>query len=588
MRYLYYIVSVIFLTAAAYGQSPISAKLSAQRVTVNEIFHIAISTNGSDVKQPDLTAVARAGFSVGTPSQQSSTSIRTINGKTTVVQSRTWRYPLSLPKEGTFTIPRIPVIVDSKQYFTPPLTIQVTRTVTMGSKSSNSTTKLNIEDLAFVRATTDKKVVYQGQTILLRLRLYSIDKNYVRVESSRTLPLPETEGFYSGEQWQQNLNEEFEGRPYRITEINQILYPAMPGEQLIGAWQWQGVVRWYNSNRRPQTSARMFTTDPIKITVLPLPPQPQHFSGAVGRFNMGTHLSNDKLVQGKPVRLIVTISGKGNPNTISAPLLPDMPWAHISDPEVETRQQEDKSATTKLFSYLLTPLEAGEQVIPPVEFTFFAPLLKNYKTERSNEKTVSVEPSEEGNTFVAIGGSAEEQRRKIDIYDGDMLPIITDVQAVSTQSRVNTQHLGFPALLSPLFPVLLLIALQIFIQQHHRLSRDSGYARRYYAQTTCRQTLAAVVHAEDPTETLYRAITSFIGNMLDINEAGMTSAEAEMVLRSQNIPEELIAAVSRMLHRCERARYAGTAASDEDMAGLCTDAQELVDALYEVLKEKQS
>ena len=585
MREFVYILILLFAATGAFAQSPVTADISSQQVAVNEIFSITINANGSDVKEPDMQAVADAGFLLGNPRQQFSTNMRSINGRTTVVQSRTWSYGISIGKEGTFTIPRISVTVDGKEYFTQPLTITVSNKIDLGSRSSDAA-DTTIDDLAFVRAITNKTVVYQGEPILLRLRLYMLDQFYVSVETSRTLPMPETEGFYSNQQWKQNLTEQYQGRTYRITEINQVLYPAMPGDLTIGAWQWQGRVNWLDGRRRQQTTARMFNTNPIKISVQPLPPQPPDFSGAVGKFSMQAHLSEDKLMQGKPVRLIVTISGEGNPNTIGTPEMPELSWAHISDPETETRQQDDNINITKMFSYLVTPLEAGEQVIPPVEFTFFAPILKNYKTDRSNEIKVTVQPSSESDKFVAIGGSAEEERRRIDVFDDDMLPIITDEQAIAMQMKKSSDRLGFMTLASPLLWALILVITYIALQQRRRLSQDHGYARRYYAKTACLKVLTEATRTEDPTETLYRAITTFVGDMLNINGAGLTSSEIEALLQERNVNDEVVSAVSRTMKACERARYAGRSSTPEEIEALCSAARDIVEQLHELLKEQ--
>ncbi len=587
MRQLICIIIMLLPAAGVLAQNPVTADVSSQRVTANEIFNITITANGSDVQEPDMQAVRDAGIQLGAPSQQSSTSIRSINGKTSVVQSRTWRYPASVATEGSVTIPRISVKVDGREYLTQPMTITVTNKIDLGSRGQDPAAELTVDDLAFVRAITDKTVVYQGEPIVLRLRLYSLDQYYVSVESPRALPLPETQGFYAGAQWQQNVSEQVNGHTYRIMEISQALYPAMPGELTISPWEWQGVVRWYDARRRPQTAARMFATNAVKITVMPLPPQPPNFSGAVGKFNMSTHLSEETLTQGKPVRLIVTISGDGNPNTIGTPTMPDIPWAHVSEPETEVRQQENNTDSTKLFSYLITPLESGEQVIPPVEFTFFAPMLKNYKTDRSNEIRVTVQPAKEGSSFVAIGGSAEEERHKIDVFDGDMLPIITDPEAVANSAPAYHRRLGFFALTSPVMFAILLIGIQMFLSQRRRLVFDRGYARRYYAKNICIKALSDAKEAADPSEGLYRAITAFIGDMLNINGAGLTPAEIESLLHTRNVDPEIVALASRTLKACERARYAGRESSREDVDALCSAATDLVEKLHEILKEQQ-
>ncbi|HDP35439.1 MAG TPA: protein BatD [Candidatus Hydrogenedentes bacterium] len=586
--YVVYIALAAWLALNAHAQSPVSADVSSRRVTVNEVFTIIIGANGSDVKEPDMSGVAEAGIVVGAPSHQSQTSIRTIQGKTTMMQSRTWRFPASIANEGTYTIPRIPVVVDGREYLTQPMTVEVTRTVEMGARPPHDTAELTIDDLAFVRAIVSKSNVYQGEPILLKLRFYTLDQYYVNVETPRAWPFPETEGFYLGVQWQQNVTEQYAGRNYRITEINQALYPAMPGELTIGAWQWQGGVRWYDARRRPQTAARMFATEPVRITVSPLPPRPANFTGAVGLFRMNVQLPEKQWTQGTPVRLSVTILGEGNPNTIGAPTMPEMPWAHISDPEVETHQQENSMEVTKSFSYLITPLDAGEQVVPPVEFTYFSPIHKDYKTERFREIPVVVQPAADNNTFVAIGGSAEEQRRRIAVFDGDMLPIITDAQALAVNMQWKTARLSTFALVSPLMPLMLLLVTQSLLKHWRRLTQDRSYKRRYYAKTKCLTAISEAPRGQDPTETLYRAINGFVGDMLDINGAGLTSSEVETLLLERNVDAEITAVLVRVLKACERARYAGRTSTDEEVNALCDTASDIVDRLHACLQEKRS
>ncbi len=587
MRHLLFITVVMASAAAAWGQEPVSVDVSSRRVSTNEIFHISVSANGSDIGEPDMQGVIEAGITLDTPSHQSSTSITSSRGATSVVQSRTWRYPASIAREGLVTIPRIPITVDGREYFTQPIDIQVTRSLDMGSRSSEDDTEVTIEDLAFVRAVTDKDTVYQGEVVVLRLRVYVLDLYYVNLETPRGLPMPDTEGFYTGQQWQQTLREEYAGRPYRVTELCQVLYPVASGALSIGAWEWRGGVRWFDSRRRPQTAARMFRTEAVPVTVLPLPtPRPADFSGAVGRFHVDAHLAREQVTQGTPVRFTVTVSGEGNPTTISAPPLPDMPWAHVSGPEVETRQQDDSVEMTKQFSYLLTPLAPGVQTVPPVVFTFFAPASGEYESAQSAALSVDVQAAAGGETLVAVGGSAEEQRRRIDVYDDGLLPIVTDPQAVAASARRRNTRLGLAAFMSPLAPLLALVACYIALQHRRRLSSDRGYARRYYAKTTCLKQLTEAAEASDPTETLYRALTGFVGDMLNVNGAGLTSSEVESLLRERGAPEETLLIMTRVLKACERARYAGRTPSGEELTTLCATATDVVEALHEKLREE--
>ena len=581
------VVCLAALGAQGQGQSPVTATVSTTRAAANEIFHFTISASGSDVKDPDISALSEAGLQLGSPSVQSSTSIQSVNGRTTVMQSRTWRYPASASSEGTIIIPRIAVTIDGQEYFTQPITLEITRSVEIGTETPDGNREITVEDLAFVRAVADKTTLYQGDALTLRLRLYVLEGNYVSVDGPRSLPMPDTEGFYPGPQWQSSITEQYYGRAYRVTEFNRVLYPAMPGELFIGSWNWQGAVRWHDARRRMQTAARMFTTNEIPITVLPLPEKPEGFGGAVGKFRVQAQLAQQSLTQGTPVRFTITISGEGNPNTISAPMLPEMSWAHVSGPETDTQQQENSPVVTKTFSYLLTPLETGEHAVPPATFIYFAPAINNYKTEQTREYPVTISPAKDGGVLIAAGGSAVEQRNRIEVFEDGILPIITDVNALSAATRPPGGRLSRIALLSPALPWLIFAVLYVFLAWRGRLASDRGYARRFYAKRRFLKRLNAAHTTADPAEMIYQALKGFVADMFDITEAGLTAAEVQTTLQERNVNGETIDMVVRVLSACERTRYTGRNSVQDEVDALYAAAGNAVEQLQADLQEKR-
>jgi len=573
---------------AAHAREPVTASVSATRAAAGEIFYITLHANGSDVKEPDLGPVAAAGVQLGSPSVQSSTSMQYINGKSSVIQSRAWRYPASVAQEGTITIPRISITVDGREYFTQPMTIEISRVADTPVPVPGKGGKLSVEEMAFVRAVTDKSSVYQGEPLTLRLQIYQLNTGYISITGPRSLPMPDTEGFYPGPEWQDTHMENYKDQEYEVTEFGRVLYPAMPGELKIGAWNWQGMVRWHDTRRRVQSAARMFTAPEIAITVMSLPEQPEGFSGAVGKFRFTAQLAQTALTQGTPVRLTFTVSGEGNPNTISAPRLPDLAWAHVSGPETETRQEEHSPEVAKTFSYLLTPLEAGTHTIPSVPFVFFAPIIKNYKTEQSPEYQVTVDAADGGNTLVAVGGSADAQRSRIQVFEEKILPVITEGDALFSESGANSARLSILALLSPALPLLVFIVLFAWLAWRGRLSRDQGYARRFYAKNKCLKALKEARASAEPSENLDVLLKVFIADMLNVNEAGLTSSDVEDLLKERRIAEDSIAMTVRVLRACERARYAGRNAGPEETEALCTATENVVEQLHAALQETQS
>lgn len=586
--FLYSLIFCLAATAVA-AQTPVSITSNTRKAAVNETFFVTVSASGSEVQPPDTGVWQRAGFKTGSPSSQSSTSIQSVNGQTTVIQSRSWRYPLAVETAGQHTLPPLAVLVDGVHHMTQPITLEISDKITIPDRSGTEgrgQESMAIDDLAFLRAVTDKTTVYQGEAFLLRLLIYVVDEHFVTLDGPRQLPLPETEGFFSGPQWQNSFVDEYQGRNYRVTEFNQILFPAMPGELTIGSWTWQGAVRWQEGGFRRQGANRLFNTHPIPIIVLPLPEgAPQGFSGAVGKFRMQAKLSSNSVAQGTPVRLTVTLTGEGNPQTIGMPTLEKLSWAHISEPESEVKQSENSLEVSKSYVYLITPLEAGEHTIPPMTFSYFAPILKNYKTETSQELSLVVSATGEAGRIVAAGGSADTARQQIEINNQAGLPIITDSRLDESAHKPAPKTLSLTEMLSPFVTAFVVMLCAFFLAWRRRLSGDTGYARRFHARARCLRKLQEAEGKTDAHTLIYQALCRFVADWLNVQESGLTSGDIQQLLRDAQLNTESVEMTLRILRACERAAYGGSTRESGDSALLLQTAREAVDILQQAFQE---
>lgn len=589
IRSVLYSLIFCMLAWTAWAKSPVSLNASTTKAAAKETFFVTVSANGGDVQPPDVSAWHRAGFQTGAPSTQSSTSIQSVNGQTTMVQSRSWRYPVVAQTAGSHTLPPVAVQVDGVNHMTQPLTMEISETIAVPDRRGNNNSGdqgLAVDDLAFVRAVADKTQVYQGEPIALRLLIYVLEDQFVSLDGPRQLPLPQTEGFFSGPQWQNSFAEEYQGRRYRVTEFNQILFAAMPGDLTIDAWTWQGAVRWQEGHFRRQGANRLFTTHPIPVQVLPLPEgAPPGFSGAVGKFRMQVRLSSTSVAQGTPVRLTVTLTGEGNPQTIGMPVLEKMSWAHISEPESEVTQSENSLEVTKTYTYLITPLEAGEQRIPPVTFSYFASLLKNYKTETSQELTLLVSATGEAGRIVAVGGSADAARQQIEINKSEALSIITDSRLQAPSVRLKGKTLSWPLAVSPFFSAAAVLVCALFLARRRRLTGDTGYARRFHGRSNCLRLLQEAEKAATPHTLIYQALCGFVADMLNIKESGLTSGDIQELLRDARLNAESVEMTLRILRACERASYGGASGNAEEGRLLLDAARQALDALQQAFQE---
>ena len=574
--------ALLLAAGVAASQNPVTASLSVDRVAVGERFDVMIEANGAEVSDPDIaSALKDTGIQTGPPSVGSRTQIASINGRTSKVDSKSWRYPARATKEGTITIPRIPVKVDGQDLFTLPMQIRVTQAgvASPQGNGANNGGAIGVEKLAFVESSVDKPSPYQGEAVTLSLRIYAANDYGVQIVGPRTMPMPDTQGFYSGPQQQSNKTETKNGINYRVMQITLTLYPTVAGALTIQPWSWQGEVNYRdNQFMRPRAVARDFQAPAISMNVLPLPDRPAEFSGAVGKYRVKGALSSEKLVQGVPVTWTITVTGEGNSDAIGAPTIPAMSWAHVSGPEIDVQQQANSQEATKIFRYTMTPLERGEQVLPSISFVYFAPILKNYKAETTQEMKLTVAASPDAAALVTAGGSRADARSSVEVLNEGLLPIL-DTPAAPLRPSVATMSLAWTAALGGLVvpPVLYAVFLML-LRQQRRLAGDVRYARRHFALSRYKAGMESL-STDDPGEALYHALTGYLSDTYNTVEAGLTSQDAQELLGAKGAAPEVINAVVSVLRACERARYAGGKLSLEEVSALEAAAEMAVERM---------
>ncbi len=569
--------ALLIVTGVAFAQSPVTASLSTDRVAVGETFYIEIKAEGADVQEPDvLSAIKDTGIQTGQPNVATKMEIANINGRMSTVASKSWRYPARATKEGTITIPQIPIAVDGLALFTLPMQIRVAQAAIPSPQGNTAGGggAITVEQLAFVESSVDKPSPYQGEAVTLSLRIYAANDYGVQIVGPRTMPMPDRQGFYSGPQQQANKMETRNGISYRVMEITIAMYPTVTGALTIQPWSWQGEVNWRdNQFMRPRAVARDFLAPAIPINVQPLPEKPADFSGAVGKYTIKGALSTEKLVQGVPVTWTLTVQGQGNPDAIGAPTIPAMSWAHISGPEIDVQQQQQNSLdATKVFRYTLTPLERGEQALPAIKFVFFAPILKNYKTETTPEQKLTIAASPDAVALVTAGGSRADERSSVEVLNEGLLPIL-DKPAASLRPSVTTMSLAWTAALGGLaLPPLLYGAFLLWLRQRRRLTGDLRYARRHFALSRYRENMQRI-SGDDPGDALYHALAGYLSDMYNTVEAGLTSQDAQELLAAKGVSREVIDTVVSVLRACERARYSGGKLSPDELHALAAAAE---------------
>lgn len=334
-------------------------------------------------------------------------SIMSINGVTQEqrLTISTYRFRVEGKPTGLHIIPPISVEVDGKTY-------RSSRTAYSISSAQVVASSFKLESAIEARDT-----IFPGQRFALIYRIYYQQD----IETSlRQLPVPTGQSFRAiGGQAVEN----YRSGGFYIQEIRQELEALIPGEYKIGPAVIEGYI--YEQDffgrrilKQPRLRAE---ADPltVKVEAFPENDRPPSFNGAVGNFSIQARLlSNYQVSVGDKMELEVTIYGEGQVESVNLPdigrqtnfkgrfRLSDLP---------PTGEHEGQS---KRFIVELRPLGVGIDSIPPIQFSFFDPRAKVYRTTRSEPIGINVSglegSSTQANSFPRPTEASREERTEGD------------------------------------------------------------------------------------------------------------------------------------------------------------------------------
>ena len=238
----------------------------------------------------------------------------------------------------------------------------------------------------FVRAVVDKERPYLGQQITYSLRIYQNKDADLSSVSVRYNP-PGFAGFWNSQQTRQDEYDETIGNSeYRVVEVRTVLFASV-----VGAGDIEPAVLEVSTGA-PGTSGRL-ESSPIAMQVRPLPaPQPDGFTGAVGRFEISASVDATEGRPNEPVLLTVRISGEGNIEALPDPDWPGfVGWRVIESPvSDESQVVAGRMTGSRTYEIVLMPEQARELTIPEIRYPYFDPTLEQYVDLATTPIAVSV------------------------------------------------------------------------------------------------------------------------------------------------------------------------------------------------------
>ncbi len=560
-------------------------------VSVGETFMLTYSLNaqGVNFRGPQIR-----GLNVlSGPNTSTTSSIRSINGRTSMTISYTYSYILQASRVGNYEIPAATVTVDGKSYWSNKATIRV-QTGTAGSQQPGQANKpgaqqtpaqggvqTNANDV-FLKAYVNKARSFQGEGIIVTYKLFT----RVPIAQISISKLSSFRGF-----WSQNLlrdnerfpqyNQTINGEQYVVAEIRKIaLYPLKSGKLTIEPLEVECVAQIKRQTRQRTgdpffddffnnsffsssyaTVEKSLKSNPIIINVktLPLENKPASFGGAVGSFTFRSEIDKTTLQTNESVTLKFVVSGKGNIQLIEKLNVTFPPDFEVYDPKIVSDYKTTASGVTGMqsFEYLIIPRKPGEFKIKPVTFSYFNLARQSYVTLSSPEYTLNVEKGSGESAVITYTGANKEEIQ----YIG------SDIRHIENQDftirKADTGFFGSLGYFLLLFiPLILFIALLIFFKKEAARRRDIRLMKNRKATRVSRKRLRkaeAFMNAgkqNDFYEEISHALWGYLSDKFGIPLAELSMDSVKDALRRKEVSDEIIDQFISTLNETEFARFA--------------------------------
>ena len=419
------LVMATALPALGAGAS-ISAALEPSNIALGEQAQLTVTVTGGDGDEAVMPHVDGLEFS---PAGQSS-QYQSING---VVTSSTSQIYLVTPsRAGRFTIPPITIGQGSNARKSQSFSLQVSgaaagaRANATQQPGASALPSPNVADSdddqavssngkrAFLRLIAPEKQVHVGQLVPVKIKAYFAAGLQASVDG---LPSLSSDAFTLSalDNKPQQTEEAIDGHTYEVLTWTTALSAVKAGDysltlQLpVAVTIEQKLKLPHGFPNDPFDDDSFFsnffgnsvekeltlTSEALTQSVKPLPAanRPADFNGALGQFNVTAEASPDHVTAGDPITLKFTVSGQGNFDRVTTPVLANSSnWKTYKPVSRFTPDDSVGLAGTRIFEQAVVPLESGKVQIPSLQFSYFDPQANQYVTKSTAPIAVDVTP----------------------------------------------------------------------------------------------------------------------------------------------------------------------------------------------------
>ena len=325
------------------------------------------------------------GLQIGTnPSRSMQTSMVNFS----VTRTYTLTFPVVAGTRSPITIPAFEIKTAKGV-----LTVKAAKFTVGDATLGNS--GLAVDDIVTLKVTTPRDTFWAGEVFPVAYTL-NIVRRYLHSPASNVewQPAP-----FVAEDWSKlELSETLlRGERFAILSQNTRAYAKSPGNYTIKpATQMLNFNISSGSNflfaPMQQVEQRKLESNPLSLTIKPLPLAPPNFSGAVGDFTFTSKVVPVTAAVGEPVTWTIELSGTGN-----WPDITGLPSREVSnDFQVVQPKSKRTMKDGALFDgtlsedVVLVPSRPGTYRLAPVRFTYFDTKSGSYRTIASEPVTVTI------------------------------------------------------------------------------------------------------------------------------------------------------------------------------------------------------
>ena len=562
MKLIKYIIIVflIFVTSIVSAQVKFEAKVSKQKLGVNERLRVDFEMNqdGDNFTPPDFSNFTV----VGGPNQAVSNSW--INGVRSF--KKTYSYFLAPQNRGQFTISQATIHIDGQTYKTLPIKIEVTAAVEV-PKDPNDPNYVASEGIHLVAEISNSNP-YLNEAVVVTYKFYF--SSDVNVTNLADIDTPKYNDFWSQDIPIKQLKVErgmYDGKEFNFVVYRKaVLYPQKIGKLNMEPLTVDASVQ-VATNRRDIFGGRLMANANKRVSagnntinVKPLPEQgkPLDFTGAVGDFSFKVTTTKTQLNASESLQAKVEVQGNGNLKLFKLPKLSLPSSLEVYEPEHNENVNTNLSGMQGSISdsYTIVPQFKGKYPIPSITFSYFDIKTKSYKQLNSDEIVLDVldGPLNAGGASQQVANNA----KKAVVFSNNQFAFIKTT--TNFESTNASYFFKTPIFWSLLLLPFLAIPLAIVIR-NKKADRDADvYGNRIrQADKLARKYLSSAKKSLCKKEAFYialeKALHNYLKAKLHIETSDLSKDKINQLLLDKQVESSVIEDFIGIIENCELARY---------------------------------